>query len=85
MTKITSNTVKVGVHCYVPNAKISLRSKFNSKILDKSETLWYGFADVGIKGGEIFWSVSKFCVHACLSDGAFKSMIKFQLYEIAQK
>ena len=57
MTKITSNIVKVGVHCYVPNAKINLRSNFNSKKLVKSETLLYGFAEVGIKGGEIFWNV----------------------------
>ena len=69
MTKITSNVVKVGVHCYVPNAKINLRSNFNSEKLVKSETLLYGFAEVGIKGGEIFWNVCKFRVHACLSNG----------------
>ena len=69
MTKITSNIMKVGVHCYVRNAKINLQSNFNSEKLVKSETLLYGFAEVGIKGDEIFWNVSKFCVHACLSNG----------------
>ena len=44
MTKITSNIVKVGVHCYLPNAKIKLRSNFNSEKLVKTETLLYGFA-----------------------------------------
>ena len=29
----------------------------------------YGFAEVGIKGGEIFWNILKFHVHACLSNG----------------
>ena len=69
MTKITSNSVKVGVHCYLPNAKINLRSHFNSEKLVKTETLVYRFAKVGIKGGEIFWNVSKFCMHAFLSNG----------------
>ena len=63
MTKITLNIVKVGVHYYLPNVKINLRSNFNSEKLVKSETLLYGFAEVGIKGGEIFWNVSKFHVH----------------------
>ena len=69
MTKITANIVKVGVNCYLPNSKINLWSNFNSKKLVKSETLLYGFAEVGIKGGEIFWNISKFRVHACLSNG----------------
>ena len=69
MTKITSNIMKAGVHCYLPNAKINLRSNFYSEELVKSETLLYGFAEVGIKGGQIFWNVSKFHVHACLSNG----------------
>ena len=68
MTKITLNIMKVGVHCYLPNAKINLRSNFNSEKLVKSETLLYGFAEVGIKGGEIFWNVPTFRMHACLSN-----------------
>ena len=69
MTKITANIVKVGVNCYLPNAKINLQLNFNSEKLVKSESLMYGFLEVGIKGGEIFWNVSKFHVHACLSNG----------------
>ena len=67
--KITSNILKVVVHCYLPNAKINLWSNFNSEKFVKSETLLYSFAEVGIKGGEIFWNVSKFRLHACLSNG----------------
>ena len=59
-TKITSNIMKVGVHYHLPNAQINLRSNFNSEILVKSETQLYGFVEVGIKGGEIFWNISKF-------------------------
>ena len=69
MTKISLNIVKVGVHWYLPNAKINLQSNFNFEKLVKSETLLYGFAEVGIKGCEIFWNVSKFGMHACLSNG----------------
>ena len=61
--------MKVGVHSYLPNAHLNLWSNFNSKKLVKSETLLYGFAEVGIKGGKIFWNVLKFRVHACLSNG----------------
>ena len=44
MTKTTSNIMKVGVHFYLPNAKINLRSNFNSEKLVKTETMLYGFA-----------------------------------------
>ena len=54
MTKITSNIVKVGVRWYLPNAKINLWSNFNSEKLFKSETLLYGFPEVGIKGVKYF-------------------------------
>ena len=70
--------MKVGVHWYLPNAKINLRSNFNSEKLVKSETLLYGFAEVGIKG----WNILKRLeiLHARLSiKWAFKSMIKFHL------
>ena len=69
MTKINSNIVENGVHYYLPNDKINLRSNFNSEKLVKSKTILYGFAEVGIKGGEIFWNVLKFHVHACLLKG----------------
>ena len=49
MTKITSNIVKVGVHCYVANAKINLRSNFNSEKLVKSETPSLMFLCVPLK------------------------------------
>ena len=57
------------LHCYLPNVKINLRSNFNSQKLVKTETMLYGSDEVGIKGGEIFWNISKFHVHACLSNG----------------
>ena len=61
--------MKVGVHFYLPNAKINLQSNFNSEKLVKSETLLYVFVEVGIKGGEIFWNILKFRMHTCLSNG----------------
>ena len=60
MTKITSNIVKVGVHCYLPNSTINLRSNFNSEKLVKSETLLYGFSEVGIKGVKYFGTSQNF-------------------------
>ena len=69
MTKITLNIMKVGVHYYLPNAKINLQSNFNYEKLVKSETMLYGFAELGMKGAEIFWKVSKFYIHAFLSNG----------------
>ena len=35
--KITLNIMKFGVHCYLPNAKINLRSNFNSENLVKQK------------------------------------------------
>ena len=52
--------MKVGVHCYVPNAKINLRSNFNSEKLLKSETLLYGFSEVWIKGVKYFGTSRNF-------------------------
>ena len=69
MTKITLNIVKFGVHCYLPNAKINLRSNFNYKKLLKSETLSCVLARVGLKLVKIAWNVAKVGVHACLSNG----------------
>ena len=59
-SKITLNIMKVGVHWYLPNAKINLRSNFNSEKLVKSETLLYGFAEVGIKGVKYFGTLQNF-------------------------
>ena len=83
MTKITLKIVKFGVQCYVPNGKINLRSNFNSKKLVKCETLLYDFVEVGIKGGEIFWNVSKFHVHACLSNGHSNLWLGLKVVKIA--
>ena len=60
MTKITLNIMKVGVHCYLPNAKINLQSNFNYEKSVKSETLLYGFAEVGIKGVKYFGTSQNF-------------------------
>ena len=60
MTKITLDIVKAFVHCYLANAKINLRSNFNSEKLVKSETRLYGFAEVGIKGVKYFGTSQNF-------------------------
>ena len=67
--KIALNMVKVCVHTYLPNGNLNLWLNFNSEKLVKSETRFYGFSELGIKGGEIFWEASKFHMHACLSNG----------------
>ena len=52
MTKLAPNIVKVGMHSYIPNAQINLRSNFNYEKLVKSETPSFKFAKVWLKGGE---------------------------------
>ena len=52
MIKIAPNIVKVGVHFYIPNAQINLRSNFNSEKLVKSETSLCSFVKLRPKGGE---------------------------------
>ena len=61
--------MKVGVHSYLPNAQINLRSNFNSEKLVKSETLWCRFAKVRLKGVKKFQNAPKIDVHAYLSNG----------------
>ena len=51
--KIARNVMKVGVHCYLPNAKINLRSNFNFEKLVKIETLLYGFATKSVDKSSI--------------------------------
>ena len=46
------NIAKVGVHSYLPNANLNLRSNFNYEKLVKSETSSCGFSKIGVKGGE---------------------------------
>ena len=60
VSKITLNIMKVGVYSYLPNAHLNLWSNFNSKKLVKSETLLYGFAEVGIKGLKYFGTSQNF-------------------------
>ena len=50
--KIALNIVKVGVHYYLPNAHLNLRSNFNFNKLVKSETPSCSFTKVGVKGRE---------------------------------
>ena len=59
-SKITLNIMKIGVHWYLPNAKVNLRSNFNSEKLVKSETLLYGLAEVGIQGVKYFGTSRNF-------------------------
>ena len=70
--------MKVGVHSYITNAQINLRTNFSFEKLVKSETLLCGFAKVGLIGGD---NISKHIEHshARLSiKWASKSMIEFQ-------
>ena len=46
--------MKFGAHCYLPNAKINLRSNFNSEKLVKSETLLLVLLRLGLKGVKYF-------------------------------
>ena len=69
MTKITSNIMKVGVHCYLPNAKINLRSNFNSKKLVKSEIPCVVLLRLGLKRVKIFHNIVKLDVQDVLSNG----------------
>ena len=50
--KIALNIVKVGMHSYIANAQINLRSNFSSEKLVKSENLLCGFTKVRFIGGE---------------------------------
>ena len=74
--------MKVGVHSYLPNAHLNLRSNFNSKKLVKSETPSCGFTKIGVKGGENS-SKRRRSASAHLSiEWASESMIKFQFLEV---
>ena len=78
MTKIAPNTMKVSMHSYLPNAPINLRLNFNFDKLVKRESLFCGFAKVGLKGGEnIFECLKIFHAHLFIK-WASKFMIKFK-------
>ena len=51
--------MKVSMHSNLPNAPINLQLNFNFGKLVKHETPLYGFAKVGLKGGEIFFGMSQ--------------------------
>ena len=65
MAKIALNIVKVGMHCYFPNADLNLGLNFNFVKLVKRETSLCGFLKLGLNGVKIFWNVSKVFMHAC--------------------
>ena len=70
--------MKVSMRSYLPNVLINLRLNFNFEKLVKRETPLYGFAKVGIKGGENILECLK-SVHArLLIKLASKFMIKFK-------
>ena len=50
--KIALNIMTYGMHSYLPNGHLNLRSNFNLEKLAKSETLSCAFAKVGLKGCE---------------------------------
>ena len=50
--KIAMNITKFGMHSYLTNGHLNLRSNFNSDKLVKSETSSCTFAKVGLKGTE---------------------------------
>ena len=78
MAKIAPNIVKVGMHSYLPNAQINLRSNFNSEKLVKSETPLCSFYKVGLKVGEnVLQRREKSCASLCIK-WTSKSMSKFQ-------
>ena len=63
---------------YLPNESINLRLNFNFEKIVKRETPFYGFAKVGLKGGENILECLK-SLHAQLFiKWASKFMIKFK-------
>ena len=68
--------MKVGVHCYLPNVKINLRSNFNFEKLVKRETPLRGFPKFGLKWGENILECLKIFHARLLIKWASKFMIK---------
>ena len=78
MGKIALNVMKVGMHSYFANADLNLWLNFNFEKLVKRETSLWGFAKVGIKGGENILECLK-SLHARLFIKlASQFMIKFK-------
>ena len=78
MAKIALNIVKVGTHSYFSNADLNLCLIFNFEKLVKRETSLYGFAKVGLKGGENTLQCLKSLHARLLIKSASKFMIKFK-------
>ena len=78
MTKIASNTMKVRMHSYLPNAPINLQLNFNFEKLDKCETPLCSFANVGLNGGANILECLKGLHERLFIKWASKFMIKFK-------
>ena len=78
MVKIVLNIVKFGMHSYFPIADLNLWLNFNFEKLVKRETSLWGFAKVGLKGGENILECLKILHARLLIKWASKFMIKFK-------
>ena len=78
MAKIALNIVKVGMHSYIPNADLNLWLNFNFEKLVKRETSLWGFAEVGLWGGENILECLKSMHARLLIKLASKFRIKFK-------
>ena len=78
MEKIALNIVKVGMHSYFPKGDLNLWLKFNFEKLVKRETSLFGFAKVGLIGGENILECLKSLHARLLIKLASKFMIKFK-------
>ena len=76
---------KVGMHSYLPNAQINLRSNFNSEKLVKSETPLHCFAKVGLKAGENILQHHESSCASLSIKWTLKPLSKFQFRETTQK
>ena len=83
--QIALNITKFGMHSYLPNEHLNLRSNFNSKKLVKSETSLCSFSKVGVKRAENNSECHESQSARFSIKWASKSMIKFQFQEIGQK
>ena len=85
MAKMALKIVKVGMHSYFPYVDLNLWLNFNFEKLVKRETSSYGFAKVGLKGGENILECLKSLQARLLIKLASKFMIKFKFWETARK
>jgi hypothetical protein len=76
--------MKVGVHAFLAMGHPNLFSNFNTEKLGKAETPPCVFSKLGIKGGEYSLEHHESWRAHLSSNGASKSMLKFQLREVDQ-